>query len=72
MRMPYHPKEALYIADWLTRQGQVQFEPIRALLQSELAGMTSEKRLPWMPPLPSGRRQLLIMISDAWLLQQLS
>jgi hypothetical protein len=37
--MPYHPKETLYIADWLTRQGQVQFESVRALLQSELGGM---------------------------------
>jgi hypothetical protein len=41
-------------------------------MNHEVTMRASEKHLPWMPPLPSGRRQLLIMISDAWLLQQWS
>jgi hypothetical protein len=52
--MPYHPKETLYIADWLTRQGQVQFEPVRTLLQNELAGMIIPAPAPPRGPVYTG------------------
>jgi hypothetical protein len=37
-KMPYHPKEALYLAQWITRNGQDAYEPVRAALQAELGG----------------------------------
>ena len=40
-RMPYHPKELLYIVEWLVRQGQSQFEPLRSKLREELGGFLS-------------------------------
>jgi len=40
-RMPYHPKELLYIVEWLTRQGQSEFEPLRGKLREELGGFLS-------------------------------
>jgi hypothetical protein len=39
--MPYHPKELLYIVEWLTRQGQSEFEPLRGKLREELGGFLS-------------------------------
>jgi hypothetical protein len=40
-RMPYHPKELLYIVEWLTRQGQSEFESLRGKLREELGGFLS-------------------------------
>jgi hypothetical protein len=37
-RMPYHPKELLYIVEWLTRQGEGEFESLRRTLREELGG----------------------------------
>jgi hypothetical protein len=40
-KMPYHPKELLYVAEWLTRQGETEFEPLRDKLRKELGGFLS-------------------------------
>jgi hypothetical protein len=37
--MPYHPKEVLYVAQWLMRHGESGYEPIRRKLQQELGGL---------------------------------
>jgi hypothetical protein len=41
--MPYHPKETLYVAEWLVRQGQLSFAPIAAKLRTELDGFLSHE-----------------------------
>jgi len=48
--MSYHPKELLYIVEWLTRQGQTEFEPLRAQLREELGGFLSHAPAPVKNP----------------------
>ena len=38
-RMPYHPKELLYVVEWLLARGRREYEGIRTTLRSELGGM---------------------------------
>jgi hypothetical protein len=45
-RMPYHPKELLYIVEWLTRQGENEFESLRGKLREELGGFLSHAPAP--------------------------
>jgi hypothetical protein len=45
-KMPYHPKELLYIVDWLVRQNETDFELVRAQLQGELGGFLSHEPPP--------------------------
>jgi hypothetical protein len=45
-KMPFHPKEILYIVEWLSRNGEIRYEPIRAELQKELGGMLSHAVVP--------------------------
>jgi hypothetical protein len=45
-RMPYRPKELLYLVEWLTRQGENEFEPLRGKLQEELGGFLSHAPAP--------------------------
>jgi hypothetical protein len=51
-QMPYHPKEILYIVEWLSRNGEDGYEPIRAELQKELGGMLSHSVVPPIQNLP--------------------
>jgi hypothetical protein len=37
--LPYHPKEVLYVVEWLTDHGQTEYAPLRAMLRGELGGM---------------------------------
>jgi len=37
-QMPYHPKEILYVAHWLVRNGAEEYEPVCAMLQKEFGG----------------------------------
>jgi hypothetical protein len=37
-QMPYHPKEILYLARWLVRNGANEYESICAMLQKEFGG----------------------------------
>jgi hypothetical protein len=37
-QMPYHPKEILYVAQWLDRNGASVYAPVSAMLQNELRG----------------------------------
>jgi putative sugar O-methyltransferase len=45
-KMPYHPKELLYIVEWLTRQGETEFESLRGKLREELGGFLSHEPAP--------------------------
>jgi hypothetical protein len=45
-KMPYHPKELLYIVKWLVRKGEMQYEPVEAQLSKELGGMLLHSPLP--------------------------
>jgi SAM-dependent methyltransferase len=47
-KLPYHPKELLYVAEWLVRQGQTEFGPVREKLREELGGFLSH-----LPPSPA-------------------
>jgi len=38
-QMPYHPKELLYVVEWLLARGRREYEVIRTTLRSELGGM---------------------------------
>jgi hypothetical protein len=38
-QMPYHPKELLYVVEWLLARGRREYEGIRTTLRSELGGM---------------------------------
>jgi hypothetical protein len=49
-QMPYHPKELLYIVEWLTRHRQSDFEQLRASLRQELGGLLNHS-----PPSPQQR-----------------
>ena len=49
-QMPYHPKELLYIVEWLTRHRQSDFEQLRASLRQELGGLVNHS-----PPSPQQR-----------------
>jgi len=40
-QLPYYPKELLYIVEWLIRQGENEFESLRARLRKELGGFLS-------------------------------
>jgi hypothetical protein len=44
-KMPYHPKELLYIVEWLSRYQESEFESVRAKLREELGGFLSPTRL---------------------------
>jgi hypothetical protein len=48
-QMPYHPKEMLYIVDWLTRRGRREYEPLRVKLQAESGGMLCHDPPPVTP-----------------------
>jgi len=37
-QMPYHPKEILYVAHWLLRNGAEEYEPVCVMLQKEFGG----------------------------------
>jgi hypothetical protein len=39
--MPYHPKELLYVVEWLARHGETGFEGLRDALRNELGGYLS-------------------------------
>jgi hypothetical protein len=45
-KMSYHPKELLYVVEWLTRQGESEFEPLRGELREELGGFLSHAPAP--------------------------
>jgi hypothetical protein len=45
-KMPYHPKELLYIVEWLDRQQESEFEALRAQLREELGGFLSHAPTP--------------------------
>ena len=45
-KMLYHPKEVLYVVNWLTRHGQSDYEPLRIQLQEELGGMLCHSPAP--------------------------
>lgn len=45
-QMPYHPKELLYVVEWLTRHGQTEFESLRSKLREELDGFLSHTPRP--------------------------
>jgi hypothetical protein len=45
-KMPYHPKEILYIVEWLNKNGASGYEPICDSLQKELSGMLSHSVVP--------------------------
>jgi hypothetical protein len=45
-RMPYHPKELLYIVEWLSRQGNREFELLSKKLREELGGFLSHAPAP--------------------------
>jgi SAM-dependent methyltransferase len=45
-QMPYHPKELLYIVEWLIRQGERGLEERRATLRTELGGFLSHAPAP--------------------------
>jgi hypothetical protein len=47
-KLPYHPKELLYIAEWLVRQGETEFDSVRDKLREELGGFLSH-----VPPAPA-------------------
>src|SRR5262249_1886686 len=47
-QMPYNPKEALYVARWLTSHGEASYEPLRGALERELGGMLNHD-----PPSPA-------------------
>jgi hypothetical protein len=38
-KLPYHPKEVLYVVEWLVRHGQSDYEPLSIQLRGELAGL---------------------------------
>ena len=38
-KLPYHPKEVLYVVEWLTSRGHSHYESIRAELRREFGGM---------------------------------
>jgi hypothetical protein len=40
-KLPYHPKELLYVAEWLVRRGQTEFDSVRDKLRQELGGFLS-------------------------------
>src|SRR5260370_32934455 len=40
-RMPYRPKELLYIVEWLTRQGANEVEPVRRQIEGRTGGFLS-------------------------------
>jgi hypothetical protein len=45
-KMPYHPKELLYIVEWLIRQGESEFELLCGELRQELGGFLSHAPIP--------------------------
>jgi hypothetical protein len=45
-RMPYTPKELLYIVEWLSRQGNREFELLSKKLREELGGFLSHAPAP--------------------------
>lgn len=45
-RMPYHPKELLYVIEWLVKRGQSGYEGIRAQLRGELGGLICHSPAP--------------------------
>jgi len=45
-RMPYHPKELVYLVAWLTRQGENEFASLRGKLREELGGFLSHAPAP--------------------------
>jgi hypothetical protein len=49
-KMPYHPKELLYIVEWLSRHQESEFESVRAKLREELGGFLSHAPPPLKNP----------------------
>jgi putative sugar O-methyltransferase len=45
-KMPYHPKEVLYVVEWLTRNGQRDYEALAVQLRTELGGMLCHSPAP--------------------------
>jgi SAM-dependent methyltransferase len=45
-KMPYHPKELLYVVEWLIRRGETGFEGLRDALRNELGGYLSHMPAP--------------------------
>jgi hypothetical protein len=52
-QMPYHPKEILYVARWLVRNGAEEYEPICAMLRKEFGGELCHE-----PPRPEVKARL--------------
>ena len=45
-QLPYHPKELLYIVEWLIEQGESKFELLRSKLREELGGFLAHEPAP--------------------------
>ena len=45
-QMPYHPKELLYVVEWLTRNGQTDYKSLGIQLRGELGGMLCHSPVP--------------------------
>jgi hypothetical protein len=49
-QLPYHPKELLYIVEWLIQQGESKFELLRSKLREELGGFLAHEPAPPKDP----------------------